>query len=569
MADKQSPIISIRHPRYLRDAIDWTVWRDTFEGGEYYRDHYLLKFSDRETDAEFKVRKNITPIPTFAKSAVLDIRNSIYQRLVGVSRVGGSRNYQAAVAGEGGGVDGEGSSMDAFMGNDVLKELLVMGRVGVYIDAAPPEGDTMADQVFPPYLTFYPVEDILSYTLAPRSEGGEFKAVLLRDWNATVTTQTAGIELPSGTRTQYRLVWKDEMGNVWYRLYDDESKVIYQPDSVEDGAVLTDLKRVPFVMPDIGDSLLKDVASYQRSLLNLISSDVYYAIKSNSPFLTIQRDQFKEGDHLKRPESDTDDGHSENVGSGKGRYYGINEARPEYIAPPTDPLEASMKLQERLEDSIRTLVNLAVQSKAGSRTESAESKKISQSGLEAGLSFIGMVMETAEKQIAKIWAEYEDTNRPNPATVSYPARYTLKSDDERMDEAKQQLDLIERLPGRELKKEVSIRIVDTLLSDRIPRERIEAIKSEIRRADYVLSDRETVELALERGLTDDRTGAMALGFNPDLVPQAREDRAERVKLTLEAQTSPDDTPERPAARGAPDLDPDPNSGEDEKEEADE
>src|SRR6056297_43540 len=119
-------IINIRHPHYVRDSLDWELWRDTFEGGEYYRDHYLVKFSNRETETEFIERRELTPIPTFAKSAILDVRNNIYQRLVGVSRVGGSRQYKDAVQGKEGGVDGEGSTMDSFIGKDVLTELLLM-----------------------------------------------------------------------------------------------------------------------------------------------------------------------------------------------------------------------------------------------------------------------------------------------------------------------------------------------------------------------------------------------------------------------------------------------------------
>src|SRR6056297_1572824 len=161
-------IINIRHPHYVRDSLDWELWRDTFEGGEYYRDHYLVKFSNRETETEFIERRELTPIPSFAKSAILDVRNNIYQRLVGVTRIGGPNSYQQAVAGTNGGVDGEGSTMDAFVGKDLLTELLVMGKVGVYVDAAPPTGPTLADQSFPPYLTHYRVEDILSYSRAPR-----------------------------------------------------------------------------------------------------------------------------------------------------------------------------------------------------------------------------------------------------------------------------------------------------------------------------------------------------------------------------------------------------------------
>ena len=79
--------------------------------------------------------------------------------------------------------------------------------------------------------------------------------------------------------------------------------------------------------------------------------------------------------------------------------------------------------------------------------------------------------------------------------------------------------------------------------------------------------------AHKAGLVDDKTAADALGFNADkVVEQAREDRAERIALTLEAQTPRDEQPEdgdlkNPASRGAPELDTNPESGEEEKEPA--
>jgi len=586
MAHANTRIIDVRHPHYLRDSLDWEEWRDTFEGGKYYRDNYLVKFSTRETDAEFNLRRNLTPIPTFAKSAILDVRNNIYQRLVGVSRIGGSQTYQESVnAVNGGGVNGEGATMDSFIGKDVLTELLSMGKVGVYVDAKAPTGPTLADQSFPPYLTHYRVEDILSYSKAPRGVGGEFQSVLLRDWNVTVEGESAfGIELPNGSKQQFRLVWKDPAGQVWFRLYDEDGDVIFREDSDEFGNVLTNLKRVPFVLFDIGESLMKDVASYQNSLLNLSSNDVYYAIKSNSPFLTIQRDAFATGDHLKGAETaEGAAGNSEEVGGGKGRYYGVGEDRPEFIAPPTDPLKTSMALQDKLEDSIRTLINLAVANKSGSRTESAESKKVGQSGLEAGLSFIGLELEAGEKLIAAIWAEYENLNNPNVATIHYPDRYVLKSDMERLEEAEQQLKLVEKLPTQELKRVVSKMIVNTLLGGVIPQDELDKINRKIDSNDYILSDPQTILQYHKAGLVDDVTASEAGGFNADkVVEQAREDRALRIAETLKAQTprgegqtipKPGETnnapgAKNPASRGAPELDPNPNSGSEEKEDKD-
>lgn len=568
---RQFVIYDLRHPTYLSDSTQWEEWRLTFAGGKEYLQRYLKKFSDRESDADFNTRKALTPITTFAKSAVLDVRNNIYQRLTEVVRNGGSTNYQNAIAGVGGGVDGKGSTMDTFMGIDVLTEALQMGKVGVYVDAAPATGPTLADQSFPPYLTYYRVEDILAYSYAPRSKGGEFESVLLRDYSPdTISIPGTNIAMPTTYTDSYRLIWKDEEGQVWYRIYDAEGSVVpnLDADDPTSGAVLTGLKRVPFVMVDINGSLMKDIASYQNALLNLASSDVYYAIKSNTPFLTIQTDGFNSGSHLKKADTaEGAEGNDVNVGAGKGRYYGVNEERPQFIAPPTETLLASMQLQERLEQSIRNLINLAVQNKSGSRTESAEAKKVGQSGMEAGLSFIGTVMEQAEMKIAQIWAEYENTQNPNAAVVKYPDRYTLKSDWERLEEAEKTVDLIDRLPTQELKREVSKMLAAGLIGGKVDREVVDEIKRLIDSNPYILTTPADVIAAQEAGLVSDVTASEALGYaGEEEVAQAKQDKAERAVLVLAAQTSPNQQAgvTNPAARGVPELDTNPNSGADER-----
>ena len=55
-------------------------------------------------------------------------------------------------------------------------------------------------------------------------------------------------------------------------------------------------------------------------------------------------------------------------------------------------------------------------------------------GLEAGLSYIGLVLENAERQIAEHWAAYEERNplKRQIATIKYPDVYSLKTDADRV-----------------------------------------------------------------------------------------------------------------------------------------
>ena len=546
---------SIRHPDYKWDSDEWYLWRCTFEGGQAYLDNYLQKWSGRETEADYLVRKSITPIPTFAKAALLDVRNSIYQRLSDVSRLGGSKAYSKAMAGENGGVDRKGSSMGTFIGKEVLTELLLMGRVGIFVDAPSVVPSTLATQAQAPYLYVYAVEDIISWTLEKPENPGQFKAVLLRDYSVGYQTEF-GVELPNDLDMRYRLMWKDdETGKVHYKLMDEDKRVIFLPDSREDGSVVLDIEVVPFVLADIGDSLMKDAASYQNALLNLASGDVSWALRSNTPFLTIQEDLRTAASHLKpagdaaTPGSQRASNRSENVGT--GRYYDKDTDRPGFIAPPTAPLEASMKLQEKLEDDIRKLINLAVANKTGSRTESAEAKKLSSQGLEAGLSFIGMVLSQSEQHIAQLWAMYEDFSNPNVATVSYPKRYILKTDDERIKESNDLLDLMERIPGKNVKKSLAKLVVTNLLSDREGQENILKMIEEIDSSPVISTELDFILRSQEAGLLGDETASKALGFDASEVNKAKKDHADRAIRVLAAQQSNkgQDQPDNPASRG--------------------
>ena len=306
-----------------------------------------------------------------------------------------------------------------------------------------------------------------------------------------------------------------------------------------------ELTRIPFVLLDIGDSMIKDVVNHQIALLNLVSSDVNYALKSNFPFYVEQKDQRAGGQHLKnavrrgrhgdaqaaRAAADSDI----KVGATQGRTYDKGMNPPSFINPSAEPLKASMDLQAKLEDDIRKLIHLAVADTANRAT--AESKSMDNQGLEAGLSYIGLVLEAAERQIAEFWAAYEEREpaKRNVATVKYPDRYSLKTDADRITEAEDLVKLMYAVPGQKVKRELAKNIVLALLGGKVSVGDIQAIFEEIDKAPYATSDPTTIIAAVEAGLCGEKTGAMALGFNDDEHLQARADHAARAIRILQAQ----------------------------------
>ena len=160
----------IRHPQHSLMSLEWEKFRLAFEGGAPFKNRYLTKFSDREDTTDFNRRKKMSHVPAHAKAAILDIRNAIFKRMVDIVRADGPESYANAVMGLDRGVDGKGNSMNSFLGQVVLPELLVLGRVGVYVDKPQILTDRLSlaeARQFKPYLYHYQAEDIFSWHYDP------------------------------------------------------------------------------------------------------------------------------------------------------------------------------------------------------------------------------------------------------------------------------------------------------------------------------------------------------------------------------------------------------------------
>lgn len=561
-------IVDSRFPGYWNSWTDWQKWRLTFRGGEDFRNKYLYQFSTREDTNDFLLRKKLSPIPPVAKSAITDIRNSIFQRMPDISRVGGSDAWRKAVTGLNGGVDRHGSTMNSFLGLKVLEEMLVMGRCGIYVDNSPVVGPTLATtQNITPYLTSYQIEDILSWSQSDPDHPSDFSSILLRDTVMAYDTRT---RLPSREFKRFRLVWI-ENGHVRHQFYNKDGKEVDRNGN-EAGPVDLELTRIPFVMADLGDSLLRDAAEYQITIMNMLSRAVWYDLQSNFPFYVEQRDTRGAGSHLKQAANEdgtaTQGGQGAadnaiNVGTVHGRAYAKDLNAPQFINPSAEPLKASLEFQDKLEADVRKAVNLAVQTMA--TRESAESKSLDNQGLEAGLSFIGSVLEQVERSINSHITAYEhkDPSKRQVMTIKYPDRYSLKTDSNRIDEASKLAELIFSVPTKEGKKEVFKLIVSTLLSGRVNIERIDVIHKEIDKSDYLTSDPDTIIAAVEAFICDADTAAEALGFAPGTAAKAQKERKEAAEEIAKAQGIAKGAGD-PAARGVPEASVDPKAGSDEK-----
>lgn len=531
---------TITHPDYNTSEDSWRKYRYVLKSGREFIEEYLQKYSAREDETEFVTRRKLTYCPAFAKAALVDIRNSIYQRTSDIRRVGGGTSYRAAISGERGGVDCCGNSMDGFIGRTVLTELLGMGKVAVFVDKAPiPENATLADtRKIRPYLYLYKAEDVRSWSVGPDNT---LDRVLLRTNIEVVDPDT---QLVSGTTKGYKLLYKNAIGSVTVAEYDDDDNLIRE--------YILNLSVIPLAIFSITASILEDAADYQIALLNMESSDVHYALKANFPFYTEQV----------HPQYDMTNNKGQGgekaveAGPTKGRRYPMGADRPQFIAPPTEPLEASMKKEEAIKADIRRIVNLNVSSMTSSRA-SGESKEFDLQGLEAGLAYIGTELQFGEIQIANIWAEYE---AEEPAQIKYPTRYTLTSLSERLDMAKKVREEMPMVSSKTYQKEMAKEVATQLVGSKVSSDTLKMIHTEIDKSDIVVTDPAILKQDHEAGFVSTETASLARGYAKGEAEQAAKDHAERAARIVMAQTSARDA----TAAGAPDAGADPNAANAEK-----
>lgn len=556
-------ITTVRHPQYQDDAADFFKWRLCYKGGRPFIDNYLERFSRREEPDTFKSRRKISYNPAFAKVAINKLKNTLYSRMPEINRLGGSATYRQCVEGKDGGVDQYGTSMNTFLGQQVLPDLMTMRRVGVYVDRPNMDGDLLARNLGnKPYVYLYAAEDICSWDYMYQEGVQVYKTLLLRD---TVFTYDKATGLTTGTETLYRQMWVHEDGYVHLQMWRESEDATAEDDDKVGGEIVLPLDRIPFAVAEISESLLADAADYQIAMLNLASADINYVFKANFPLYTEQFDPAAESVYTRRarpatiargestdPTAGTDDegraaGYStENrVGATDGRRYPKGLDAPSFISPSPEPLLASLKKQETMRDEIYMLIDIAA-SQAEAKHASAESKAMDNQGVETGLSYIGMELEWLENQIAEFWALYENTT---PAQVKYPEKYSLKSDAQKLEEAKALGEVKTSVPSRTFSREVSKRISRVMLRDGVTLETIEKIDNEIDAASYLSSEPELIKIASELGMVDAVTGSDALGFDgKKVVPIAQEEHTKRLAEIAKSQAAG-------AARGVPDQGP--------------
>lgn len=569
---KKTKVRDVTHPEYTRCRLDWLKWRTVYEGGERFIDEYLQRYSSREDLKDFNLRRKVSYNPAFAAAAVDEVKNSIYQRTTDITRAGGPASYQEACDGDLRGVDLLGKSMNSFIGIDVLPELLVMRKVGIYVDMPPLDGvETVADlraRRARPYVYIFPAEDIRSWALDAEYNPNEFSRLLLRETNWKLDSEYG---LPSDEEETFRLLSLEEVelndGNYGRRVHVQRFDKDDNPLSTK---IRLEIDRIPFICLEITESLLNNAANYQIALLNLASADLGYCLSANFPFYTEQFDPRVESNYTKTDDDFPDfegngvfhahpreNVHEIRVGPSVGRRYPKDVNAPAFIHPSPEPMKASMEKQQQLRDDIRLLVGLSL-SNIQPKMASAESKAVDVEGLEAGLSYIGLVLQHAERKIAQYWAMYEGNK--TPAEVKYPERWSLQSSADKREEVKHLLVCLEVTGSVTLRKTICKKLIDLIAGSFVNDEQLTKMYSEIDKASMILPTFDSVIAAITAGFASLEDAAKNYGFDPEIVTRASAEHEARLERIAKAQTPQGDL----GARGVRDLGQDPNAAKNER-----
>lgn len=560
---------SLWNPEYRTMYSEWKKWRLAWCGGRPFIMEYLKRYSAKESAEEFEERRLKTYSPSFAKTGIKKIRNRISSKFGSIIRKSTSKTYIDACAGLDKGVDNSGSSMNYFITTQVLPELLVMGKVAVYVDMPPLEGvDLYSVQGKRPYLYTYTREQIVNWRRDPQ---GLLSNVLLREY---IFEYDEEYQLPTNFKIQYRRYYKkpDEQNVVYYELLDEG----YKP---KDGfkTQSLNLPQIPLVIFELSGSLMEDIADYQVALLNIASSDIAYVLKSNFPFYVEMYDMMAEMTlmNIQQGYKPTDGesvdyagnplfneranplstGGSEEiaskamdkeitVGTTKGRRFPKGLDFPQFINPSPDPLRVSMEKQEQMKKEMHELLNLALDD-----AESKNSVDICRD--DPGSHNISLELESGERRILEIWQNYEKNTKPY--SVVYPTDFTQKPYEERVAESDAITSVIPKIPSATFKREMAKRASVSVLGGLVSSDVLEEIFNEIDASPAIVPDYETIASDVENGLVGPELASELRGYPKGEAEKAAQAHADRLARIADSQGGPGTAPVSPGARGTTDF----------------
>lgn len=532
-------ITSLRSPGYTADFSRWLPWREAVAADATYVTHNLQK-QPGESYEDFEKRRKLTPTPAYIKATLREILTGILVHMELTARAGGPNSFQSVIGGTGPGVDGSGTSLNYFMVMHVLRELLIMRRVGIFVDRPqlPVDATVLDAAKLPPYMYLYTAEQILAWSLRPGHLNPE--EILLR---REIPKYHPGTLIATEMQTEYLHGHKPDPGLVVFDIYDQ--------DGNQTASHMQELESIPFIFLETSDSLVDAVLGHQSALLNLGSSGVVFAIASNLAVYTEQSDMAWLVAQLKQVELNEDSAEEASdiagqikVGLNRGRRYAQNSERPEFITPDNENLQRTLEYYKFLQEDIRRIMLLTIQNLSARGMLTATGLMQSQASVSNGLMALAALLEKAENQIGKHWAEYENTQ--DTYTVRYPRDFQVTSPADRDTLVKALSEMRELVPSREFREQVTERLASLILGPQVAPEIRERIKQQIKASPVLIGEPKILGQLVEDGICPREYATQALSLPADAAEKANNEHAERLARIAQAQAQ---APQASAARG--------------------
>ena len=436
--------IENQHQHYKGMMPRWEYFIRSYLGGKEYQDGKFLQPYQLEFENEYHKRINFTPLDNHCRN-IIDIYSSFLFRVEPVRQLG-SLEQDMSVEQFKDDADLEGRSFEALM-REAQRFASIYGHVWLLMDKPSTNVMTRAeelDQGIRPYLNIYTPENVLDWHYT-RNDAGYYYL----DYLKIREEQTAEGEY-------YKLWYQDKIDCVFVSTTNrDEPKLISSLPNplMKIPAVILYNQRSP--MRGLGVSDLTDVADLQKAIYNEFSEIEQIIRLSNHPSLVKTKD--------------TD------AGAGAGSIIEIPEnldanLKPYILQPNGSNLDGVLRSINHKVEAINRLTHVGTLRATAERVQSGIALRTEFELLNARLSEKSKLMELAEEQIWRLFADWQET--VFDGEIEYPESFDIRdwaTDLELLQQAK-----ASNIKSATFAKEIDKQIARTVIEDDTTLEQIDS-----------------------------------------------------------------------------------------------
>jgi hypothetical protein len=436
--------IENQHQHYKGMMPRWEYFIRSYLGGKEYQDGKFLQPYQLEFENEYHKRINFTPLDNHCRN-IIDIYSSFLFRVEPVRQLG-SLEEDMSVEQFKDDADLEGRSFEALM-REAQRFASIYGHVWLLMDKPSTNVMTRAEELnqgIRPYLNIYTPENVLDWHYT-RNDAGYYYLDYLKIR-----------EEQTGEGEYYKLWYSDKIDTVFVSTTNrDEPKLTSSLPNplMKIPAVILYNQRSP--MRGLGVSDLTDVADLQKAIYNEFSEIEQIIRLSNHPSLVKTKD--------------TD------AGAGAGSIIEIPEnldanLKPYILQPSGSNLDSVLASINHKVEAINRLTHVGTLRATAERVQSGIALRTEFELLNARLSEKSKLMELAEEQIWRLFADWQET--VFDGEIEYPESFDIRdwaTDLELLQQAK-----ASNIKSATFAKEIDKQIARTVIEDDTTLEQIDS-----------------------------------------------------------------------------------------------